>query len=76
MGILHRTGSCHTIITTMTKGINMLEMLSHGFMARALVAGLLAWGGQRMEAGLRTYVERIGWALVIIAIVAYLYLRN
>lgn len=41
-----------------------------------LVAGLLAWGGERMEAGLRTYVERIGWALVIIAIVAYFYLRN
>jgi membrane protein YqaA with SNARE-associated domain len=41
-----------------------------------LVAGLLAWGGERMEAGLRTYVERIGWAVVIIAIVAYFYLRN
>jgi len=41
-----------------------------------LVAGLLAWGGPRMETTLRTYVERIGWALVVIAGVAYLYLRE
>jgi len=41
-----------------------------------LVAGLLARGGPRMEAALRTYVERIGWALVILAIIAYFYLRH
>jgi membrane protein YqaA with SNARE-associated domain len=41
-----------------------------------LVAGLLAWGGPRMEQVLRTYVERIGWFLVIAAVIAYLYLRG
>ena len=29
-----------------------------------LVAGLMAWGGARMEAALRRYVDRLGWATV------------
>lgn len=29
-----------------------------------LVAGLLAWGGPRLEPWLRIYIERIGWATV------------
>lgn len=29
-----------------------------------LVAGLLAWGGPRLEPWLLTYIERIGWATV------------
>ncbi|MEY6430890.1 YqaA family protein [Thioalkalicoccus limnaeus] len=29
-----------------------------------LVAGLMAWGGERMEGMLRTYVDRIGWLVV------------
>lgn len=29
-----------------------------------LVAGVLAWGGPRIEPWLRTYIERIGWATV------------
>lgn len=41
-----------------------------------LVAGLMSWGGPGMEAKLRTWVERMGWAVVIIGIVAYLYFRN
>jgi membrane protein YqaA with SNARE-associated domain len=41
-----------------------------------LVAGLLAWGGPRMEAMLAKYVEWIGWATVAIAVVAYLMLRG
>lgn len=31
-----------------------------------LVAGLMAWGGERMEASLRKYVDRIGWATVAV----------
>jgi membrane protein YqaA with SNARE-associated domain len=38
-----------------------------------LVAGLMAWGGERMETRLRSYVERLGWLVVIIAIVAFIY---
>lgn len=33
-----------------------------------LVAGLLAWGGPRMEGLLQKYVERIGWASVVIVV--------
>jgi membrane protein YqaA with SNARE-associated domain len=29
-----------------------------------LVAGLMAWGGARMEAALHSYVDRLGWATV------------
>jgi membrane protein YqaA with SNARE-associated domain len=35
-----------------------------------LVAGLLVWGGEKLESRLRQYVERIGWAVVaLVAIV-------
>ena len=41
-----------------------------------LVAGLLAWGGPRMEAMLRRYVEWLGWSFVLLAVVAYLVISN
>lgn len=41
-----------------------------------LVAGLLSWGGARMEKALERYVEWIGWALVGALILAYLVLRG
>ena len=34
-----------------------------------LVAGLMAWGGARMEALLHRYVERLGWATVAVVVV-------
>lgn len=40
-----------------------------------LVAGLMRWGGAKMEQELRKYVEVIGWAVIILAVVAYLVLR-
>jgi len=36
-----------------------------------MVAGLLYWGGERMEKMLRTYADRIGWTVIVIAVVAY-----
>lgn len=39
-----------------------------------LVAGLMAWGGPRMEATMERYIERIGWAsvaLVVIGVLVY-----
>jgi len=41
-----------------------------------LVAWLLAWGGANMEARIRSYVETIGWVLVVAGIVAYLAVRG
>jgi membrane protein YqaA with SNARE-associated domain len=40
-----------------------------------LVAGLLYWGGERLELVLRRYVELLGWILVAALVVAYLLLR-
>ncbi len=40
-----------------------------------LVAGLMMWGGPRMETQLRKYVEVLGWLVVALAAVAYLMLR-
>lgn len=34
-----------------------------------LVAGLMAWGGARMEAIMHRYVDRLGWATVILVVV-------
>ena len=34
-----------------------------------LVAGLMAWGGARMEAVLHRYVDRLGWATVILVVI-------
>ena len=39
-----------------------------------LVAGLMAWGGARMEAALHRYVDRLGWAtfaLLALGLLAY-----
>jgi len=41
-----------------------------------MVAGLMAWGGARMETLLHRYIDRIGWAtvaLVILAAIGYAY---
>jgi membrane protein YqaA with SNARE-associated domain len=41
-----------------------------------LVAGLLYWGGPRVEAMLRRYVDIIGWVFVALLVAAYFVLRN
>lgn len=38
-----------------------------------LVAGLMAWGGARMEALLHRYVDRLGWATVALVAVAVVF---
>ncbi len=40
-----------------------------------LVAALMRWGGDRMDKLLRKYVDYIGWAFVLIALVLYFLLR-
>ena len=41
-----------------------------------LVAGLLAWGGRNMEDRIRSWVERAGWMLVGLGVLAYLAIRG
>ena len=36
-----------------------------------LVAALIWWGGERMDNLLRSYIDRLGWLFVIIAVVLY-----
>ncbi|EIJ69027.1 MULTISPECIES: YqaA family protein [Pasteurellaceae] len=49
------------------------------FVSRAarflLVAKLAAWGGERFAAKLRKSIEVIGWAVVALAVIAYLILK-
>jgi membrane protein YqaA with SNARE-associated domain len=40
-----------------------------------LVGGLMAWGGEKMEAVLHRYMDRIGWATVALVLVAVLLYR-
>jgi len=40
-----------------------------------LVAGLIRWGGAAMEQKLRQWIDMLGWAIVILIIVAYLVTR-
>lgn len=40
-----------------------------------LVAGLMAWGGARMEATLNRYMDRLGWATVALLALAFLVYR-
>ena len=37
-----------------------------------LVAGLMVWRGEKMEHTLRQYIDRLGWVVIIIAIVGYM----
>lgn len=41
-----------------------------------LVAGLMAWGGARMEAALHRYVDRLGWATVALVVVGAMIYRG
>lgn len=36
-----------------------------------LVAGVMLWGGEKMQYTLRQYIDRIGWILVVTIIIAY-----
>lgn len=41
-----------------------------------LVAGLMRWGGPKMEAKLKYYIDFIGWAVVLIVAIAILIARS
>lgn len=41
-----------------------------------LVAFLMRWGGERMRNLLRDYIDRVGWVLLLLAVIIYLVLEN
>jgi membrane protein YqaA with SNARE-associated domain len=55
----------------------LLPFAAASFIGRGLrfflVAGLMAWGGARMEAMLHRYVDRLGWVLIGLIAVAMLW---
>lgn len=57
----------------------LLPFAIASFIGRAarffLVAALMYWGGPAFEDSLRRYVDAMGWAVIVIGIVAYLLLR-
>jgi len=41
-----------------------------------LVAGIMYWGGERMETKLRHYIEYIGWFVIAVAIAFYFIIKH
>lgn len=69
-------------VFTITAGLLQMALLPFflaSFVGRGarffLVAALMRWGGEAMENKLREYVEILGWAVVVLAVIAYLLLR-
>lgn len=60
-------------------GIAFIPFVLGSFIGRGirffLVAGLIAWGGERLERGLRRYIEILGWAVAILVLVAVAWLE-
>jgi len=40
-----------------------------------LVAGLISWGGEGMDRFLRIYIDKLGWFLVIVAVVIFIMIQ-
>ncbi len=66
-------------ISAGTIGMALLPFLIASLIGRGarffLVAGLIRWGGERMERVLKRYIDIIGIAVIVVAVVAYLLLR-
>lgn len=56
-------------------GMSFLPFVLASFISRGarffLVAALMVWGGETMEKTLRQYVDKIGWVLILTALLAY-----
>jgi membrane protein YqaA with SNARE-associated domain len=57
-------------------GMALIPFIIGSFIGRGmrffLVAGLMRWGGARLEATLRIWIDRIGWAMVVLLFTGYL----
>jgi len=66
-------------ISAGTVGMALLPFILASLIGRGarffMVAGLVWWGGEKMEAALREYVDRIGWIVIVLVVVAYLLLK-
>ena len=57
--------------------LNLLNFVLISLVGRGmrffLVAGIIMWGGERMEHVLRRYIDRIGWACVVLVVIYIAY---
>ena len=62
-------------ITSGVIGMAILPFLLASLIGRGarfyMVAALMVWGGRRMEATLRNYIDQIGWIMVVAIMIAY-----
>jgi len=40
-----------------------------------IVAGLMMWGGEKMDQALRRYVDRLGWVFVVLMLIAFIWYK-
>jgi membrane protein YqaA with SNARE-associated domain len=66
-------------ISAGTVGMTFLPFVLASVIGRGarffLVAGLIWWGGERMDQVLRSYIDRLGWVFIAVAIVIYIILN-
>ena len=69
-------------VFTVTAGIMSMAFLPFvlvSFIGRGLrffmVAGLMRWGGEAMEEKLKLYVDRIGWTVVALIVIALIVIK-
>ena len=41
-----------------------------------LVAGIMYWGGEKMEHKLRHYIEYIGWLVIVAVVILYFFIKH
>ena len=70
-------------IFTISAGVASMALLPFiiaSFIGRGarffLVAGIIWYGGEKMERFLRRYIERVGWLLIILGIIMYVIVQN
>lgn len=60
-------------------GMALIPFMLASFVGRGgrffLVSGLMLWGGARMEQALKLYIDRLGWGLLVVLVLAYLMLH-
>ncbi len=67
-------------ITSGLLGLALVPFIIASLIGRAgqffIIAVVLWWGGPKIETHLRRWMEIIGWAVIVLAVVAYLVLRH
>lgn len=66
-------------ITAGALSMALLPFILISFIARGIrfyaVSGFMLWGGESMEKNLRKYMDVIGWSVVVLAVVAYSFIK-